>query len=854
MRHLVLAVATGLLALAGCTELDPLLRGSCGNGIIEPEFGEDCDGPTDPLCGAATDPVQACRRLCDFASTDLCAPGAACGADGICHLASGAFTAVSERAWSATDTLVLDGNGDGAPDLVGVSSQRVDLALGVGDGTFAATTSLPGQYVTGAPAVGDPTGDGLPDVLIPTPIGVLTLAGDSVDGLTPVTQNSIPVETSGRIVFGAGPVGDFGALVQAVQGPTGGALMIERPAPLGSQFLALPGARGVDEILDTELTVVPLAGESVLVVPFATGVWMVGLRVVDNGGEPAVAMTSYGLVTLVPGSGEVRRAFAADVNADDHPDVVIVTGGGRIQVVRGAPISILQPFRGFASGTASVLWTPVTADELAIDPLVLRDAVAVPIETAPNVFETGHVTVVAARRSLQFLVCLADGTPPCEMHELRRGVRDWTHARVLDVNADGLVDFVGYAVGEANVDVLLASEAGLGLFVYNDAALATPRPMRALETGQFDGDGVIDLVLAVGSDPPDTVATDHEVHVAFGTRDAAPAPPVLAAKLGSVVALIGFNAPLAFRFDALDDVLVVSDRGPPGGPTTRGAAVLLGSTSRLLVAPLLLSDDEDFLTPVALAPMYLDPRAGEDLVVIGRTSAGFTVLPYSPNGFTMELLGTIELPLAQAVRPDRALWTTVARTGPVRIGAAADDLGRVVAFEFPCDPCGQTLPRIVPLDAGRPLPGATALRAGDVDGDGDDDLIGVFTGRTQSVVVLWTHDDGMTPQAAHVLTFDGEVHDAVAADLDLDGAPALVLAGGAGVLAVARDGATWQSPVVLHPRPDGALPFVFVDVADFTADGLADLVVATGADRLHPVTLQVLGQVENRSAFVEVSP
>lgn len=864
MSYLHLAVVIALCTFAaGCTDLQPLVRGACGNGVIEPEFGEDCDGPTDARCGAASDPVQACRRLCDLDAATLCAAGAACGGDGICHQASGSFSSVSERSWSATDTLVIDSNGDGAPDLVGVSSQRVDLALGFGDGAFATTTTFPGQYVTGAPAVGDPTGDGLPDVIIPTPIGVVTMAGDFFDGLVPVTQNTVPVPWTGRILYGAGPVGSTGVLVSAVRLPSGvSVLAIDREDPEEDVIVPFPGGRSVNDVIGSELSMVSLvslAGESVVFVAFPDGVWLVGLRVAGNGID--VDPTPFGMVALDPGSGAVKKVFVANTNADAFPDLVFITGGvtDRIQVLEGTPVSNLQSFRGFGLGQANTIWVPGSLPEATIGPLALRDAVSLMIDAdgvGPGVQEAAYVSVVAARRSVQILICFADGVPACFMQELRRGVRDWTHASVIDVNGDDQPDLVGYAEGDANVDVLLASDLGFGLFLYNDAVLATPGSVLALEFGELDGDGVVDTVVLVGTRAAD--ATDHELHVAFGARRAAPAPPALVAKLGSVVAVVAVNAPFPFRVDGLDDLLVLSDRAAGDGAPSRGGAVLFGSTSRRLVAPLLLSTT-DYITPIALAPMYLDDRAGEDLVVFGRSASGFEALPFSPDGFTMELLGGMGLPVSRDISPDRALWTTVARTGDLRIGAAADNSGKVIALEFPCAPCMGGLPVTKTLMASMNLPPASALRATDFDGDGDDDLIGVFDspigisgedGRAAEVA-LWINDAGMVPAAAHVFTIADDVYDAVAADLDLDGVPEIVFAARRGVLIAHNVAGVWQAPTELYPRPPESAPAVYIEAVDLTGDGLLDLVVAAGVDRRHPFTLEVLGQIEIRSASAE---
>jgi hypothetical protein len=122
---LVMLATVGLLgmALAGgsaCAELERVDLGVCGNRILEPEFGEDCDGSAisfgeDATCGAPGSPA-ACRLTCDpGASASRCPPGWGCGIDGICRRPDAQFELVTVPGLARG---VGDLDGDGRDDVV----------------------------------------------------------------------------------------------------------------------------------------------------------------------------------------------------------------------------------------------------------------------------------------------------------------------------------------------------------------------------------------------------------------------------------------------------------------------------------------------------------------------------------------------------------------------------------------------------------------------------------------------------------------------------------------------------------------------------------------------------------------
>ncbi|WP_146158259.1 hypothetical protein [Enhygromyxa salina] len=103
-----------------CAELGTVDFGVCGNRILEPELGEDCDGSAsnfgeNATCGAPGSAV-ACRLTCDSSSTKTqCPPGWGCGTDGVCRRPNAEFELVTLPGLARG---VGDLDGDGRDDVV----------------------------------------------------------------------------------------------------------------------------------------------------------------------------------------------------------------------------------------------------------------------------------------------------------------------------------------------------------------------------------------------------------------------------------------------------------------------------------------------------------------------------------------------------------------------------------------------------------------------------------------------------------------------------------------------------------------------------------------------------------------
>src|SRR5882762_11842288 len=105
------ALTLALLAVASaCTNFDPIARGTCGNGVLEP--GEDCDSTAQTCVKCAV----TCAVPQDCPTAD-----SACGVDGFCHAPGGALAApISAGTFEASELRITDIDHDGIGDALGL--------------------------------------------------------------------------------------------------------------------------------------------------------------------------------------------------------------------------------------------------------------------------------------------------------------------------------------------------------------------------------------------------------------------------------------------------------------------------------------------------------------------------------------------------------------------------------------------------------------------------------------------------------------------------------------------------------------------------------------------------------------
>ena len=126
-------LALALACLGACSDLDPIDRGVCGNGVVEP--GEDCDSG-DPAC-------EACGLRCE--TTDACVAGLGtgfvCGVDRFCHAPAGTFRTGGEVELPVASYRITDIDRDGVGDVLAQSPTTITVRYGDRDGTLATASS-----------------------------------------------------------------------------------------------------------------------------------------------------------------------------------------------------------------------------------------------------------------------------------------------------------------------------------------------------------------------------------------------------------------------------------------------------------------------------------------------------------------------------------------------------------------------------------------------------------------------------------------------------------------------------------------------------------------------------------------
>jgi len=196
-----------LLALAGCAELPAVEAGVCGNGVVDP--GEDCDsaGPAGN-CIAAGKP-DACRLACGPAGA--CPAGWGCGQDAICRVATGNFAELGAALEAGEGAPRLgDFDGDGVPDLLTIGAPDVQGKRGLRllhlgrDGSPVRSYTLPTPV--NLPDIADFTQDGRDDLLFPLDVGPGVLAGQASRELAPLFYPLLSSPVAAKISALASPV------------------------------------------------------------------------------------------------------------------------------------------------------------------------------------------------------------------------------------------------------------------------------------------------------------------------------------------------------------------------------------------------------------------------------------------------------------------------------------------------------------------------------------------------------------------------------------------------------------------------------------------------------------------------
>ena len=856
------AVALALITMA-CSSLDPIEPGVCGNGVVEPELGEDCDRPG-AACGGPTT-AHACRLLCQ---TDAeCPAAAACGDDGVCRVPDGALTASASVSFATRFVLVGDVDGAGDPDLVGVDDVRLDLRRGDDGAGFVALPATPNLPMLSTPRLGDVTGDGRADLVTSVGVGINLFTGAADASFEPTLQPTITYPAHGAVATARIPYADAGGdhvqlLLATTVNPS-----VSCPLPLGCPILSMEDAglglvagRRLANLVDGRLAWArrpAAASDSPFEITAAllfrdagvgTDPGVVDLyrvRVVPTASRPRI---EYLATVTIAGAGSAVATGVAlgDLDGDGLADLIVDLRGavGADETLVGA---------GRADGT----FAPLVAMRVA--PLradgSLGPAVAVARGLGWQDVDDDGVVDRLGFDHVDKLVCPPATRWNCAGATVLVSQDGWTALDTGDVNGDGKTDVVGIRQLANTVDVYFGTST---FGAWNPAPFVLSTPVKGLRIGDFDGNGVDDIGLMAtpADDDPDRV----DLEVAFGRVAAPPDPPIRMGTIARPVAIEVVRATTLDNNDAIDDLLVFRDAG-----TQLELAFVMGATSQRMASPLIPAaepldgDGDDVFTavpavlmlpggdgnPGALAALAtalrVFPDAGPGDPPFEIVSSSVRFLSVGAGG---ELVETRRVPL---IAPDFdtlfATWAVATAPGQAPRAIGADPGGRVVAVPItgcPAD-CQASAPEN--LQAAGDAPDLVAVL--DLDRAGLPEVAIVTTSGRQSRLALWRgaagtaetlmaptdvrwtavtalETDRTRPRTLVLADATGDLY--VAAPDDAGHYPAAVLAATTGLLATPV-----AAPIALHA----------VDVDD---DGLDDLVVTSGPEPQRPQTVTIYTQ------------
>lgn len=628
---LVSALTAGgaMLFATACAELEPFPGGVCGNGILEAD--EECDPGVagKPGCGAATDPLRACRPVCvpqteaQAEAPIACASGARCGDDGICRAFSGQLKVgtpvVLGRSIASLE--LADFDADRVPDLMMATARDVFLAYGDGAGGFGAPTREPLSALRGTPFAFslNPKQDAARDLVVPLRTGALVLAGSTTRRLE-------------ALAFEWPQVAELNSYVVRVPAPDWPVDLTMALTRLSNNRLCLslgedtrcetiPAIRGFAPREPLSAADLDGDGRAEIIIPMA--------RRDGTIRRDLVLLVSFDRTRRLETQPLVTRLLEVPGTLEGELLVGDLDGDRRLDLVT----AVSQETPGLGDGAVAVFVARSSADD-RIEPFMRHASLSAAFASS----NLGLGSVTAARRLVaagdltgdgltDFVAAGADGEGAL-LYATRLegaivyanvtagllGPVSWSEARVGDVNGDAVPDVVALA-DDGAVEVLLGNGRG----AFNPQRYPTFGAPQFLRLGDVDGDRIqdalfVDALLATRRSISSLVAM-------FGQADGFPAPPLDVgtfdgSALGVELTPVGGSD---VPFDAIDDVLVRTADASEAPTMSDGFAnslfyVFFGSADRSLRAPKPLGAE-----PVRVfAGDFRPAREGAELIGVVR--------------------------------------------------------------------------------------------------------------------------------------------------------------------------------------------------------------------------------------------
>jgi uncharacterized protein (TIGR03437 family) len=260
---------------------------------------------------------------------------------------------------SIQQVLVADLNGDHKPDLVVVGFGLINVYIGNGDGTLQPGKQIFKQFSTsGNVAIADLNGDGIPDLVYgdsPNTFPILNIALGVGDG-TFKTPTQIPSSCAGVVIgdLNGDGIPDLLSCGTLLFGDGKGSFPTRRD-------IALPyGAQGGPIITDFD-------GDGIADIVFGTGSSSIivgdSVSVIFGLGKGTFSLPPVSLKPSATFLGQTIMALAsADLNGDGIPDLVSADDDRNITIFKGAGNGSFQSTLQFNVFQNGIPWAIVIAD------------------------------------------------------------------------------------------------------------------------------------------------------------------------------------------------------------------------------------------------------------------------------------------------------------------------------------------------------------------------------------------------------------------------------------------------------------------------------------------------------------
>jgi hypothetical protein len=622
------ALFIALGAVGACMSFEPLEPGRCGNGVIDKEAGEDCDGfvPGEGTTCAGPMEPHACRFTCDRMKAESCPTGYTCGTDAICRAPSGRFMSASATfEEDAEDLLVGDFDGDRARDLMVVGAVEKRIHYFDETGAPASTQKIVG--VKTRPAVGKLT--------VP-PSGMAGAAADMTDDFAFLAGGGIgvmrghpgrtfaPAQYPAAVVpptvafsvflmdaitqegFHSHPGDEILGMFQLQSMP--GSYSIGTPSELNNASFtdSLPGPL-LGDIATADLYGGPADGM------FEPACEEAVFAFSNKAGPDSITIFSPCYKKAGNDAKGKMQIALGDTKLLGPPRLADINSDGKIDIVAGGyvPGDNLQKCHviAVALNTGNGTFFLQNNQAVLVNDYRLPDGSCYFDEKEPlAILAAGDINGDGKGDYIDGLGAHL-GTGLGFLHIAAPNGR-WSSALIDDFNADGIVDIAAGSLVTPGIDFMQGT--GNQDTPVNPVLIPTQLPTTGFVSGYFDNDGVRDIAVIERSayDPKAPVNTTGDaLSVLYGRALTSPEPPVEMGRLDTIHSLTsGGSVQTSTIPDGMSDLLVTAGRTPPNkvGATDFGTDLqkvlfFSGSPDRALQSPFRLSTEGQNPMPPQMA-------------------------------------------------------------------------------------------------------------------------------------------------------------------------------------------------------------------------------------------------------------